>query len=115
MSIKSDVTELESIKNELKRLNLQRKELLKKCKTVEKRIFDYLKAKDQPGLKHQGTAILLEQKEVRPAKKKKDINTCAITILEKYGIKNPEKALNEIIESRKSDPVKKEKLTIKKY
>ena len=46
MSIKSDVTELESIKNELKRLNLQRKELLKKCKTVEKRIFDYLKAKD---------------------------------------------------------------------
>ena len=115
MSIKSDIIELESLRNELKRLNLQRKNLLKNTKIVEKRIFDYLKSKDQCGLKHQGTAILLEEKEVRKVKKKKDINTTAISILEKYGIKNPEKALNEIIESRKLDPVKKEKLVVKKY
>jgi hypothetical protein len=115
MSIKSDVIELESLKAEIKRLNSLKKGLHSKVKIVEKRIFDYLKSREQCGLKHQGTAIVLTEKQVTKCKKKKEGNDSAISILEKYGIKNPEKALNEIMDAKKMEPVKTEKLVIKKY
>ena len=115
MSIKADVTELEAIRSEIKALNEKKKKLKEKEKAVEARIAEYLKAKDQPGVKHHGTAIILEEKERPGPKKPKDRDSDAMQVLEKYGIKDTQKALKEIMEARKGDAVVKESLKIKKY
>jgi hypothetical protein len=115
MSIKSDVLELQSIRQEIKALSAKATILRKKAKEIEERIQEYLRAKDQIGLKHQGTAIILEEKEERAKKKNKDKDQDATYILERYGIQNPEKVLQEILEARKGEKVPKTKLQIKKY
>jgi hypothetical protein len=115
MSIKSDVLELESIKAEIKSLNEKRKKLKEKEKIVEKRISEFLKAKEQPGVKHQGTAIILEEKELPAPKKAKERDNDAMSVLQKYGIKDTQKVLKEVMEARKGEIVTKETLRIKKY
>lgn len=115
MSIKADVQELESIRAEIKSLNMRRKQLRDKEKIVETRIQDYLRAKNQPGVKHQGTAIIMEEKETRSSKKSKERDTDAMNVLERYGVRDAEKVLKEIMEARKGEPVPKTKLKISKY
>jgi len=115
MSIKGDVQELESIRNEIKTLNIRRKKLKEKEKIVEARIADYLKTKDTPGVKHQGIAVILEQKETSGPKKLKDRDTDALLVLERYGIKDTQKALADIIAARKGEKIIKEKLKVQKY
>lgn len=115
MSIKSDVMELESIRAEIKSLSARRKKLKEKEKDVEARIKDYLHSKGQHGVKHHGTAIILEEKETRGPKKTKERTQDAICVLEKYGISNADQVLKEIMEARKGDPIPKSKLNIKKY
>jgi glutamine synthetase adenylyltransferase len=115
MSIKGDVMELESIRFELKGLTDKRKKLKEKEKAVEVRISEYLKSKDQPGLKHHGTAIILEEKDQQAPKKAKDRDVDAMSVLEKYGVKDTEKVLKEIMQARKGETIVKEKLKIKKY
>lgn len=115
MSIKADVTELEAIRGEIKILNERKKKLKEKEKAVEARIAEYLRAKDQPGVKHHGTAIILEEKERPGPKKPKERDADAMTVLEKYGIQDTQKVLKEIMEARKGDSVVKESLKIKKY
>lgn len=114
MSIKSDVTELEAIRAEIKAMNERRRKLREKEKIVEGRIAEYLKAKDQPGVKHHGTAIILEEKERPGPKKPKDRDSDAMQVLERYGVKDTQKALKEIMDARKGDAVVKESLKIKK-
>ena len=115
MSIKADVTELENIRVEIKSLNDRKKKLKEKEKVVELRIAEYLKAKDQPGVKHRGTAIIPEEKERPGPKKPKDRDNDAMQVLEKYGVQDTQKALKEILEARKGDAILKESLKIKKY
>ena len=69
MSIKSDVQELESIRVEIKLINDKKRKLKEKEREVENRITEYLKLNQHPGVKHQGRAIILEQKEKRASKK----------------------------------------------
>lgn len=115
MSIKADVLELQSIRAEIKRLGAERKLLVAKEKKVVERIQEYLRVKEQPGLKHQGTAILLEEKEARERKKPKESERDSLQVLEQYGIREPEKVLKELAEARKGNPYLKSKLKIKKY
>jgi len=114
MSIKADVTELESIRAEIKQLNIRRKKLKEKERAAEARIALYLKAKDQPGVKHRGTAVILEEKECSGPKKNKDRDLDAMHVLERYGVKDTEKVLKEILKARKGDAVMKESLKISK-
>ena len=115
MSIKSDVTELEIIQTEIKNLNERKKKLKDRQKTIENRIAEYLKAKDQPGVKHHGTAIILEEKERPGPKKPKERDADAMSVLERYGIKDTQKVLKEIMDARKGDVIVKESVKIKKY
>jgi len=115
MSIKSDVLELESIRAEIKSLAAKRKELRKREKVVEERIIQYLEIKEQPGLKHHGTAIILEQKEARERKKAKERDMDAKLVLERYGISDADRVLAEVLEARKGNKVPVKKLKIKKY
>ena len=114
MSIKSDVAELESIRSEIKYLNQKKKNLREKEKQVESRISMFLKSKDQIGVKHQGLAVVMEAKEVSGPKKTKDRNTDAISVLERYGIREAEKVLAELMNARRGDKIITEKLSVKK-
>lgn len=115
MSIKSDVAELESIRLELKRLSEKRKQFKLREKAIENKISEYLKSKDQIGLKNNGIAIVLEEKETREKIKNKEKDEQAIDILNKLGIKDSEKVLEALMEARKGAKTTVEKLTVKKY
>jgi hypothetical protein len=115
MSIKADVLELEAIRAELKRLNSTRRDLRRKEREVETRIETFLRSKDQPGVKHQGTAVILEETEKRLGKKSKDRDSDAKTVLQRHGISDTEKVLAEIMEARKGQKISIPKLKLKKY
>jgi hypothetical protein len=114
MSIRGDVQELESLRKEIKALNERRKVLKTKEHVIETRIQDYLSSKNQPGLKHQGNAILIEEKSVHKPLKTKDRDANAIEILAKYNVPNAEQVMKEIMESRKGETVLKSKVKIQK-
>ncbi len=115
MSIKSYVDELESIRFEMKTLRQKLKLLRQKEGKIENEIREYLHSKQQIGVKHKGKAIILEQKEKRPLKRKQEQLEDAAMVLEKYGIKDSQKVLMEILDARKQDKVINEKINIKKY
>lgn len=115
MSIKADVTELELIRSEMKILSDRRRKLKEKEKIVEARISQFLKSKDQPGVKHNGTAIILTEGEKALPKKPKQKDADTISVLKKYGIKDAEKVLKELLDARKGEKTTKETLKITKY
>lgn len=115
MSIKADVQELEILRSEIKMLKRRIKTLRDKEKAAEKRIASFLKSREQPGVKFQGTAIILQEKTKSLHKKPKDKDADTILVLERLGISNPQEALKEIIAARKGDTVQSEKLKVQKY
>ena len=86
-----------------------------KQKLTESKISQFLKSKEQPGVKFQGTALILEEKEKAKPKKPKDRDADTILVLERLGVENPQNALKEIIAARKGEPEKTEKLKVTKY
>lgn len=115
MSIQGKVKEIDSIKKELKTLRDRGSVLRKRIKVIEQEIEQYLDAKDQPGLKYKGIAIIRENKQKRRIKKKNEQREDAIYVLEKYGIDRPEKVFDEIMEARRGSPTNEVKFTYKKY
>ena len=69
MSIQGKVNELNSIQNELTVLRKRSSALRQRAKQIEQEIKDYLDAKDQPGLKYKGMAIIRETKPKHKTKK----------------------------------------------
>jgi hypothetical protein len=114
MSIQGKVSELNSIKNELKSLRIRGTTLRKRGKQIEEEIDEYLDMKDQPGLKYKGTAIIRETATKRRTKKKDEKRSDAIHVLEKYGIGSPEKILDELTESGRGSPTEHRKLKFQK-
>lgn len=114
-TIQGDINELKGIERELKSLRARTKNLNKRKKEVTARITSYIKSKDLPGVKHQGMAIVLEEKTTRARKPVKQRDKDAITVLERYGINNPEIAFKEIMDARKGDEMPVDKLKMKKY
>ena len=115
MSIQGKVNELKSIQNELAVLRKRSSGLRQRAKQIEQEIKDYLDAKDQPGLKYKGIAIIRETKPKHKSKKKADQKADSIYVLEQHGIDNPEKVLEEILSARKGSPTEHTKLKFKKY
>ena len=114
MSIQACVIEIKAIRLELQTLNERRKNLKNREKQLENEIKNYLKEREQPGIKHQETVIVLEEKECNAAKKAKDKEHDALEILQKYGIRDPNMVLKELNAGRKGPKVLKEKLKISK-
>ena len=113
--IQHKVNELNSVKNELKKLRIRSSELRSISNQLEQEIDQYLESKDQPGLKYKGTAIIRETKTKRRLKNKEQQKADAITVISKYGIDTPEKVLEEIMESRRGSPEEHKKLIFKNY
>lgn len=116
MSIKADVRELELIRQELVQLRKRIKLLKDKEAKVEERIQTYILNNDLPGVKDKetGTAIIFEEKNARAPKKVKEKDTDSTEVLARYGVANPEKVLQEILEARKGEAILKQKLKIQK-
>lgn len=115
MSIQGKVNELNSIQNELTALRKRSSNLRQRAKQIEQEIKDYLDAKDQPGLKYKGMAIIRETKPKHKTKKKSDQKADAMYVLEQNGIDDPERVLEEILTARKGSPTQYTKLKFKKY
>lgn len=110
MSIQPQVNELAGIKTELKVINAKAKKLRARKKDLETEIAKYIKAKDLPGVKHHGTEIRVEEKISRAGKSNKQRDLDAMNVLENYGIRHPERVLQELMEARKGEEVQIDKL-----
>ena len=113
-SITGDVNELNDLNIEIKRLGQQLRQLRQKAKAAESRIVEFLKEKDQVGVRYQGRAIVVENKPKRAPKKKSDREADVIKVLQDYNIPNPDVALKEILNSYQGNVVEAPKLKIKK-
>lgn len=114
MSIKTYVDELEQINSEIKRNNAQNKALRARVKELEANIDDYLTQKGQHGLKYKGQAIIIEQKERRPTKNKKDKEESVVALLREWGVDDTKDAYIRLCETQKGDPVEQRKIKIRK-
>lgn len=108
------VNELKSINIEIKRLVKETSELRKRAKVIEQNIVDFLDEKEQPGVKFQDTAIVLEKKQKYTYKGKKDKEEDSLRILEDYGISNPKEVLEELKRANKGNEVESKKIKITK-
>ena len=89
--------------------------LLRKRKTeLEQNIVKYLEEKEQPGLKFQGEAIIIQSKSARKTKKKGEKLADSLSILENYGIHNAEKVLSEILEAQRGEEIEVRKIKTQK-
>lgn len=95
MSIKEDINELKSIKQEIKALSHKTKLLRIRSKVIEKNITKFMSEKKLNGVKDGDTAILLEQTEKKTRNPKSKINTEIKTLL---GTHIPQDKLNSIIQ-----------------
>lgn len=114
MSIKGYVDELEQIQIEIKRNNTRNRSLRQRLKELEANIADYLAQKGQHGLKYNGHAIVVEQKEKRAVKKKKEKEADTLSLFEDLGIDNPQEAYVKLQEVQKGDPVEQMQIKFKK-
>jgi hypothetical protein len=102
-SIAETVRGLKSLSVEIKTRALELKNLRKKKKEFEDVITKYLIDKDQPGIKCDNFIVLSKSKECRLRKKKADKLKDGTSVLTKHGVDDPEKVLNEILESMRGD------------
>jgi len=113
MSIQEDIKILTELNKEISRLSTQINKLRKDAKEINNRITEYIKAKDQIGVKYEGSAFILDRKTRPVAKPKKVKEQDYIQVIEQYGIENPKGFLEELL---KAGQVEKEvtKLKIQK-
>jgi hypothetical protein len=108
MSILYEVTELENIKNELKRLRQQTTKLNKQKKVLEQNIQDYLIEQDLPAVKHQNTIIKRELMVRHPRRKKQEKQQDIMDVLHNSGVKNPDIVLENILNAIKGPTIEQE-------
>ena len=114
MSIQSDVKELQDLDSELKRLGKQMKILRDRKNVIENKIKIYLDEKDQPGVKYQDLAIIMDNKKGRIRINEKEKKERVLEILNSNGVENSEEMLNELIETMKGTPVNKSYIKLQK-
>lgn len=114
MSIVSNINELQSINVAISKNNKENSNLRKRKKIIEQQIAEYLDSKEQPGVKFQDTAIIIDKMTKWSYKNKKDKEEDSIKILEEYGVSNAKEALCELLKVRKGDETETKKIKIKK-
>tara|TARA_R110002111_G_scaffold121870_5_gene185639 strand:+ start:537 stop:896 length:360 start_codon:yes stop_codon:yes gene_type:complete len=115
MSITAVLDELESLAVERKRLNFKRRKNLERKKELEEQVQLYIRSKDTPGVKHNGKAYILESKTKAPlVRKKKEKKERIHQFLSSYGINNPDKFYEDLIDAQRQEEVEETKLKIQK-
>ena len=108
------VQEIDTIDKEIKTLRLNLSRLTNRKKILETKIINFLDQKDQPGLKYKDITIISEEKDRHFRLKKKDRLQKGKNILQKYGVPNSEKVLEELLNNLKGDAVSYKKVKISK-
>ena len=114
MSIVNFINELQSIYVAIAKNNKDNASLRKRSKLIEQNISEYLESKDQPGVKFQDTAVVIDKRPKWSYKSKKNTEEDSLKILEEYGISNPKEVLDELLKARKGDEIETKKIKIKK-
>lgn len=114
MSIKSYVDELQSVHREIKLNNVRNRFLRQRAKELEFNITEYLAEKGQYGLKYQGRALIVENKEKRLRKKKKEKENDIISFFQDLGINDPEEAYKRLQETQRGEQIEEKKIKFKK-
>lgn len=115
MSIKQDVTELNNLDTELKRLRARIKVLTEHKKRCEGRILEYLKHNNHPGIRVDGKVIVAQEQKRRKYKSTDKKRQDSIKVFEKYNIRVNENVLDELVETLKGSPSSKTTLKISDY
>lgn len=119
MNPDSYVKEIQSIKEELKRINSHAKKLREQKKAAEKRLYQYMKNNDLP--KYEGITIKsITPKEAKPRKPAKAKKSDAINLFYQIGVPDPESFWDEFQQTQRyeegeSPPPKPKKKTKKEY
>jgi hypothetical protein len=113
--IKGLISEVSQINDEIKRINTQKKKLQSRKKVIEAEILNYLENNEQTGVKYRGTCVVAQAKKKRHRRKKKEKENNVSRLLEKYGLRNNDKIVHELLEAVKGDPVDSKVLTFTKY
>ena len=80
----------------------------------KKDISVYLHEKNEPGLKYNGKAIIIENKEKRNQKSKKDKKTDVVSLLEELGVNEADIVYDKILDVQKKAPFSERKIKLKK-
>jgi len=96
-----NMSELKNINVELKRLGQQMKILKTKKKEIEENIADYLKEMESEAARYKNMIVISKEKKHRIKKNKVERENELSTILQKAGINNTDKVLQEIREALK--------------
>jgi len=114
ITIKSLMTELTSIKTELKTRREGLKKLIQREKEIKQSIETFLKEKNQPGVKDtsQGMAVITEKVSKTIRKKRDETKKDTLNVLRHYMDDNKaQRIFNEMEEARKGE--KKETQVLK--
>lgn len=112
-SVKSALSELESINKEIKQYKQVIKKLQQRKVQVEGEIQEFISTKNQPGFKYNNTVVTIQKKETVKRKTIKQRRDDQIEALEKLGITNPNEILMAIDTSRKGQIIEKEIIKVK--
>jgi len=100
---RSNLQELKDISVEIHNLNKQLKDLRARKKELEKEVVEYLETKDKPAVKFHNVVFQVVPKNQRGRKKKDEKLIDGLKVLEKYGISESKKALDEVLEAMKGE------------
>ena len=114
MSIKEYVIDLERVDIELKNLRVKVKMLNAKRAEILKNITAYCQAKNQPGIKFNGKAIVVQEKETTKIRRDKGLSEDELNLLKEEGVKSPEKLYEKLKQVRKGETVVKTGVKITK-
>lgn len=96
MSIKGDVEELNKINAEIKRVLGHLRKLRITKRELERRVTEYLKEKELPGVKHQDIVIRLDTKPKQISKGKTVREQAFLDVLVSSGIANPREVMDRL-------------------
>jgi hypothetical protein len=110
--IQNYVEELNNIKTEIIRNNIRNRTLKKRSVELEQHILNYLKEKEQEGVKYKGKAIMVKtQEKFKQNKKLKE--EVGINFFRELGVRDPESAYRQLQEAQRGEAVEKQTLKIK--
>ena len=115
LTIKQMMSELNTLKLEIKNRRTDLKKLTDRVKDINEKISAFLKEKNQPGIKDQSQGIAIISKKVKRVvrKKKKDEKDETMNVLRPFmSDDKAQRIFNELKESKKGETVDKDVLEI---
>ena len=113
MSLSSYMNQMKSLNTEIKRLSETLRTLRKNKNEIEKKIETLLKNKNLSQVRCNNNIITISDKNKRERKTKEQKTKDTIEILSKYGIRNTQNLVKEILDAQQGEQKLTQKLDIK--